>query len=315
MIRHFSAEVIGRLSEEDLGGRKAGRVRSHLARCARCTAVSSQLASVTALLASTTAPPMPEYLTARIEVSLASEAARRTAAARQSEAFRRDLPERSGAPRRRKSPSGSRPGLRVAAAAAAVAVVAGASVAVLNSHGGNGAGSASNAAPASHPAIGQGRLAMKIGPQLSYRAGSRTDLFRPVSSHVGYTRANLISQVSGALRQARSPAASAGPGVLPSKGGGASPGALGRENTAQVPQLPVLNSFAGILTSALEGCVGRVAGHLPVLMVDIDRFGGKPATVIVLRAADALAEQVWVVGPGCSAAATDVIIHRVISGG
>ncbi|HEY2550511.1 MAG TPA: hypothetical protein VGI64_08030 [Streptosporangiaceae bacterium] len=314
MIRHFSAEVIGRLSEDDLGSRRAGRVRSHLARCARCSAVSRQLAGVTALLASTTAPPMPESLTARIESSLAVEVARRTAAAPQAEAFRRDLPERGSAARRGKPPRRSPAGLRVAAAAAAVAVVAGVSVAVLNSHGGSG-GSAANSAPALAHGAAQGRLAMKVGPQLSFRANGRTDLFRPVSSHVGYTRANLVSQVSSALRHASSPAASAGPGVLPGQGGGASPGALGRQNTAQAPQLPVLNSFAGILTSALEGCVGRVAGHSAVLMVDVDSFGGKPATVIVLGAAGALGEQVWVVGPGCSAAATDVILHRVIAGG
>lgn len=320
MIRHFSAEVIGRLSENDLGSRKASRVRSHLTRCARCTSVSRQLDSVSSILASTTAPPMPESLTARIQSSLATEAARRTAAAPQSEAGRRDLPERQS-PRRRRRPFWTSPaGLRVTAATAAVAVVAGISVAVLNSNGGNGDSSgSSSSAPNRIAAGGQsapaaaGRIAMNVGPELSYRAGGAADRFQPVSSHVGYTRADLISQVGRTLHMATRQAASGGPGIAASPG--AIPGGAGHDSATEGPRVPVLNSFAGILTSALEGCVGRVAGQRTVLMVDIDRFLGRPATVIVLGASGALGEQVWVVGPTCSATASDVILRRVIGGG
>ena len=320
MIRHFRAEVIGRLSEDDLGSRKASRVRSHLTRCARCTSVSRQLDGVSSILASTTAPPMPESLTARIESSLATEAARRTAAAPQSEAGRRDLPERQPA-RRRRRPFWTTPAaLRVTAATAAVAVVAGISVAVLNSNG-NGGGSASSNAASHRIAPGgqsasaaSGRIAMNVGPELSYRAGGAADRFQPVSSHIGYTRADLISQVGRTLHQATRRESSGGPGIAASPSA-ALPGGVGHDSATQGPPVPALNSFAGILTSALEGCVGRVAGQRTVLMVDVDRFLGRPATVIVLGASGALGEQVWVVGPTCSATASDVILRRVIGGG
>jgi hypothetical protein len=315
MMRHFSAEVIGRLSEDDLDSRRAGRVRSHLARCARCSTVSRQLDSVTSLLASTTAPPMPESLNSRIQSSLATEAARRTATAPQSEAGRRDLPERRPGPRRKRPLWTSPAFVRATAATAVVAIAAGVGVAIASSH--HGGGSAASSGPAVFPGHGAaaaaGPIAMNVGPQMSYRTGDGADRFRPVSSHVGYTSANLVSQVSRTLQQATGRESSGGPGVASSPSV-AVPGAGAHPSTRQGAPVPALNSFGGILTSALEGCVGRVAGQRPVLLVDIDQFLGKPATVIVIGASGALGEQVWVVGPTCSATASDVILHRVIGG-
>jgi hypothetical protein len=50
-----------------------------------------------------------------------------------------------------------------------------------------------------------------------------------------------------------------------------------------------------------------------VLLVDVAKFDHQPATIIVTRGAGSAVDQVWVVGSRCSATATDVLAHRVLS--
>src|SRR5712692_9319863 len=52
---------------------------AHLAECPRCAGLDAQLTEVTGLLTRSTAPPMPDALTARIEAAIAAEAAARAA--------------------------------------------------------------------------------------------------------------------------------------------------------------------------------------------------------------------------------------------
>jgi len=66
---HADAETMAAFREGLLSRRKAGQVSAHLAGCPRCAALDTQLAEVTALLTRSTAPPMPDALTARIEAA------------------------------------------------------------------------------------------------------------------------------------------------------------------------------------------------------------------------------------------------------
>jgi hypothetical protein len=80
-MHHVKAETLARYSENDLSGRKAARIGSHLARCAQCVRLRDDLARVPALLARSEVPPLPEHLAARIHTALMTESARRASAA------------------------------------------------------------------------------------------------------------------------------------------------------------------------------------------------------------------------------------------
>jgi anti-sigma factor RsiW len=179
---HADAETLAAFREELLSRRKAGRVSAHLAVCPRCAALDAHLAEVTAMLASSTAPPMPDALTARIEAALATEAATRSAAAAAPDgavpvgavpagaAAGGHGPAAPGAGEGGRGAQGaaggrrpSRPGpgrswlaLRVAAVTAAVAVVAGGGYGVAQllstrSPAATGSSSAGPGAPAARP--------------------------------------------------------------------------------------------------------------------------------------------------------------------
>ncbi len=63
----------------------------------------------------------------------------------------------------------------------------------------------------------------------------------------------------------------------------------------------------------LDGCVERVSGGKPPLLVDSATYDGRPATIIALPGVDTHQADVWVVGPRCSATDTDIIAHRQIT--
>ena len=72
-------------------------------------------------------------------------------------------------------------------------------------------------------------------------------------------------------------------------------------------------TFPGGTLAALPGCVTRIAAGRQVLLVDVDRYQGKPATIIVV-AGGAGGSRVWVVGPGCSRSDSDVITQASLAG-
>ncbi len=64
-----------------LPARKAAGIAAHLRECPSCAEADAQLAAVTAILASTPAPPMPASLAERLDAALAVEIARSAGAA------------------------------------------------------------------------------------------------------------------------------------------------------------------------------------------------------------------------------------------
>jgi hypothetical protein len=302
MTRHVSTENLARFRGGDLSTARSRRVAAHLRSCARCRETSDALAQVPSLLASVEVPPMPAHLAARIETALAAESAHRTASAPAGSPGRSERPERAAEPararrRHRRPVILSAPALRVLAVAGAAAVLVGGGVALLDHSAGpsalsSGAGSASSGSSA-HRSTGSQMFNGIAGNgsfgKLQYHNGGRAAFVTPLSTGTNYSRARLARQVNGVLAGSFSGNISANPNVAPAHPGLARP-------------------------HHLSGCVGRIADGHKVLLVDVAKFGGKPATIIVTARHGSAAAQVWVVGSGCSASVSDIRAHQPLPG-
>lgn len=315
MTRHVGVTALARYREGDLGSRKSARIRAHLAACPRCAALDEDLAGVPALLARAPAPAMPDQVTTRIQAVLRAEAARAPA----------DAPARLGTSRQSAEPVQPRRsrhaaakaargqrwrlpelrpqlGRRALGAAAAAAAIAGGIYGVVQlAPAGQSALSSGGTGSAASGQSGPIRLS---GPTVQYGPGLSAS-FTPVSTHTNFQQRQLASQVKSALlRSGANLPASAGPNAArrpspqPRHAGGGE------------------QSFAGIAVKALQGCVMRVSAGRKVLLVDVDRYQSKPATVIVLAGpgGGTGGAQIFVVGPGCSGSDSDLIARASLPG-
>jgi hypothetical protein len=331
MRDHPDDETIAAFREDLLPAHRTARIAAHLAECPRCAEVDAQLAAVTAALARTPTPPMPASLTARLDAALAAEiAARSTAGAspahadpagdaapaasagpadRTAAADRTATPAyrgpgtgpehtgpghtgpehtgpghtgpgRGGPGRRRGRPrAGSRLSLRIASVAAAVVVLAGGGYAIARvvSAGGQETSASSSGAAASG-----GAESRPSGSALAPEAAPRVPAGLPlVASGTTYRADQLPAQVAAVLK--RHPAAHGHVSA-------ATPAAAG---AAAFPHL--------------DECVSYVAGGQRPRLVDIARYGTRPAAVIVVPVPGTATVRVSVVGPGCSGQGGDII--------
>jgi hypothetical protein len=298
---HVNAETLAAFREGLLSRRKAARVSAHLAACSRCAGLDAQLTEVSALLTRSTAPPMPDALTARIEAAIAAEAAARAATpadgtvaapatgtgARARDGAARPSGQRAG--RGALPPAGPRRSilaLRVAAVTAAVAVVAGGGYGVAKLLSGSpGSGTASSGAAAPNisakgaPQMSAGRRAPATGSGAA--AAGTASTARVVSSGTDYQPGRLKAQVSAVLtRQGTGAAEGAGPGPSPG-------------NLRASPRQPA--------------CIPRVTGGKRPLLADLAKYQGRPATVIVVPAGRPGTLRVLVVAGGCTAAKSHIL--------
>jgi hypothetical protein len=303
--RHASAEELADYAAGVLRPRKAAKIGAHLAGCAHCTQVSAELETVSATLASVSFAPMPESVSVRIETAIATEASLRVTSAPATEAGRRDLPARAGGAGRSgwKLPRFNSPlAMRLAAAAgAAVVVVGGAYELASHGLGSSSAPSASAARPAANQSL-------SYGAQIDVGAAGHKHTERTVSSNANFDPANMQTQVDTAMMQAKKD-------HVPTAIGG---GAVAASRTSAPPSAaePAFGLFNQPNQKAqadrLAGCVNRIsAGVLPAL-VDLAKFEGKKATIIIMAARSSSPAQVWVVGASCSASASDVLYHRAL---
>jgi hypothetical protein len=281
-----------------------------------------ELAGVTALLASAPAPAMPDQVTTRIQAALTAEAARMAEAAQVTGAGSaghqpgRPRPRQpAGAARARQSRhaagrDGARrlrlPELRSplalrALGTAAVAVVIAGSIygfAQLASSGQSGSTASGSSGAAG---LGEGAAAGPNSPVLHYRSGGRLASFTPFLTGTNFQRRQLTSQVSSELQNSRR--------SLPTSG---------KMNVNTRPKAPPAPagaslqhgpSFGGIAVKDLQGCVTRIAAGGTVRLVDVARYQGKRATIIVVADGTSGAGGPWVfvVGPGCSGSRSDLI--------
>lgn len=316
MTRHIGAEDLARYREGDLGNRKSARVRAHLAGCPRCTALQADLAEVTVLLASAPAPAMPDQVTARIQAAIMAEAASTAAAGNMARTgtpgqaaepaepgqrrHSRHAADRAGGARRWRRPElRSQLAVRALGVATAAAAIGGGVYAVsqLGGAGQTGAGSSSAGSIAAPAPRTPSRLS---GPALHYGPAGHAASITPVSTGTDFSRQRLGSQAAGALRRSTfNLPATAGPDTSSGHGTQHAPGTGGH-----APR-----SFAGLPVSALQGCLTRISAGRTVLLVDVDSYQGKPATVIVVAggAGGTSGSRVFVVGPGCSASNSDLV--------
>ena len=311
MTRHVSTEHLARFRAGDLSPARSRRVAAHLRNCDRCRETSDALARVPSLLAAVEVPPMPAHLAARIETALAAESAHRAAGA-PSPAGAPSAPKRparhsgAGARRRHRRPVIlSAPALRVLAGVGAAVVLVGGGVELLSHATGASSSAGSSSGSGNAPAVRHQAGSQVSGPRstsggtfnganggIQYQHDGRTTVITPVQSGTSYRSARLTQQVSSVIAAHRGQFRSAVPAATPNSG-------------TATPLAP---------PRTLSGCVSRIAAGRTVLLVDVARFDHKPATIIVTARQGAVAAQVWVVGPGCSASARDVVAHRALPG-
>jgi hypothetical protein len=306
MRGHVDAESLALCAEGLLSRRRSDRIRSHVASCSQCAATQARLTEVPALLAHVPPPSLPPGIAARLDAALSAEAARRAA---------HDpgiVPEPATPPQHPDSVPGPRPArpqtgrpqtggprgprlrfpvpARVLAAAAGALVVAGGvgyAVSQSSSPSTSSSGSSSSgsvAAPASRAAASPGfrSPASDLTPG---GPGTGTGL---TVRHSGtqYQQGTLAAQ---AIRVEHTHSA-----------GVNQPGKASGGLSRQAPG------------SALTECVDKVAGRDrvragDVKLIDEARYGGRRATVIVVRAASARTGTIYVAGPRCSASDSDIL--------
>jgi hypothetical protein len=289
--KHPSANQLASLAVGELRPRKAAKIEAHVAQCEQCTRICQQLGAIRAVLASTSYPPMPDNLSARIGSAISREAQQRQAAMNETETCRRDLPARR--PRAGVGGGWRLLGLpiaatRLAAAAGAVVVAAAGSYLVADNVGTSVTLSSSPLAGAAAPA-----QQMSLGPDVTYGQPGLLHTIRAVESHVNFVAAHLRAEAISAVHVAEDldalPALQSASTAASLTGGVADP-------SSDTPS-----------ARRLAGCVGLLAPGQTVLLIDIARFQGKPASVIVTAATVVSEAEARVVGPSCSATTKDVL--------
>jgi Putative zinc-finger len=225
---------------------------------------------------------------------------------------RPDLPERRrGRWRRFRMPDWSSPLLlRGLAAAAAVVVIAGAGILLANARSasqssGAGGMSSGQRVPAARPSVagGTGRhvssSANASGPiMVSYRMKGRIATAAAMVSQVNFTEGSL----PGMVRKQVASVTGIGAGA-----GFATP-------TYQASPAPKFR-IGGVSIPTLEGCLSAMANGRQVLLADVARFLGRPATIIVMKSpTTANVLDVAIVGLGCSSSSLDVIRMLTVPG-
>ena len=322
MTRHVSAETMAGFRQGGLSPRKNSRITAHLAGCERCRTLDEDLAGVRTLLAGAQPPPIPEHLAARIQTALATEAASRVVRPAGSEngigvpgpgrparepGRMPHMPHMPGMPR-----LSSRVALGSLAAAAAVLVVIG-GMYMFGSRGtGSGPSGTVAGAPAHRPGSQSGGSEIGVpgpggqpvsGPALQYRHSGHEDRITPVTTDMDFTPGRLRTEVAKAVASYGAKTTGTPPHTSPLSGV-ISPAAAAANPPARFGNIPL---------SVLQGCVNRIdAGEL-VLLVDVARYRGMPATVIVTEMTVIGPEQIWVVGAGCSGSHTDMMTHATMA--
>ena len=319
MRGHADAATLAAFREELLSARKAAQVSAHLAACPRCTALEAQLAEVTTMLNRATAPPMPEALTARIQAALATEAAARAADAPKLAATvaapgaaTPGTPGHNGSQGtngqdRTKRAARSRTGwrghdrawlaLRVAVVTAAVAVIAGGGYGVAQLLTGSstavnstaaGTGAAPNIkvkgpvkGPVPHVSAGGFNPVPGSSPGTGRSARSSTGTFAPlvISSGTNYRPASLGAQASTVLKQLTRNA---------------------------VPTLAPTQNPASLFPD-LQSCLIHIANGQHPLLVDLAKYQGHPALIVVLPSTNGGQPLAQAIAPGCTSTTANVL--------
>jgi hypothetical protein len=261
------------------------------------TEAEARLSEVAAYLASVPVPVLPDAVETRINAALAAEAAGSHALG---PAPTRARVRRHGG-KRNSGGRSRRDFLRRPVVAAGALVVClllaglgftlalGSTPQTESSSAASGTAGSSFAAGSSSAESRAGGIAPaasapESGPQY---AGPASSSFLVTASGTRYQRATLSEQVRARLT---------------ANGAAGSPG-------ASIPAASASSASAGAgPTAALRGCVLRLTGDVLPRLVDRATYQGEPAYVIASSA------RVWVVGLGCTATKTELIVSVALAG-
>ena len=297
MNRHATAEELASLDLGALRPRKAAKVAAHLSGCVQCTQVNSQLAAVPPTLASVQYPAMPAHLSVRIEAALATESVQRLSSAPPTEAGlarpAAPVPPRAAGPERLAAAwNVGLAATRLVATAGAIAVIGGGGYELASHVGGSGAQSASSSGAAALPRSQANNLS--VGPPVSYGHAGSTKTVPTVHADTNFVPSKLGVQAAAAVQAARLR------------------DATGTQKASHAPAARPTGTAAnssGVASSSLTGCINALAPGQSVVLVELAKFEGKPATIIVTAATSSRSAEVWVVSDSCSASHSDVLDH------
>lgn len=305
MTRHASAEELALLDEGELRRRKAVKVAAHVAGCTQCTQVRAELTEVRMVLSTAPYPPLPATVTVQIESALLVEVNHRIAEAPATEAARGVLPTRS---RRQRAgavergwhlPGLSVPATRLVAAASAVVLVGGGGYLVASNltSGLPTSSSASGAAPSTNQS-------MTAGPNVTYGSQGSQHTVHSVSSKMDFEPQQLRTQVLAAYHEAQVKGEAGNVSV----GGTSAPSAGSVSAGAASPlQTNAAAATGGGGGTRLAGCMKAVADGRMVVLLDLARYEGKPAVIVVLGSTATSQAEVIVTANGCSTTSPDVL--------
>jgi hypothetical protein len=131
---------------------------------------------------------------------------------------------------------------------------------------------------------------------MNYRLNGRVATARALTSRHDYTRHNMARLVHNDVASTTVLGKNATPGPYPRA---ASPGAV----------------LGGIKVLKLMGCLTRLAAGRSILVADVARYLGQPATIVVMRAVSAQQLNVAVVRVTCSLASPEIIAQVTIPAG
>ena len=289
---HPNTDQLASLAAGALRPRRSASIQAHIDQCEPCTRGSQQLNAIPAILAAATYQPMPDNLSARIESAINHQARQRNAAMPATETGRRVLPARR--PRARTGGSWSLPRLPAAATRLA-AIVSAAAMAVAASYlVAENVGTSVTRSPSSPP-VGAAAPAQQMtpGPAVTYGQPGSRHTIRAVESHTNFVATHLRREAISAVHAAEA-----------------------RQAVAAQPSASTVTSLTGSAAdpapgkpsaSRLAGCIGLIAPGRTVLLIDIARYQGKPAAVIVTAATNVKQAEAWVVGSSCSATTKDLL--------
>lgn len=260
-MTHLDPDVVAEFRAGLITGRRGTRVAAHLAGCERCSALSAQLAEVSALLAAVPAPTVPDGVARRLESVLAAEAAQKNDS------------ERAGGDGSRERARHRRPARHRGFRLVAVRVLAPAAAIIALAAGGYGL-SRLSAGPASSTASGTEAAPAAANASAGAAKGTAgraefpeipaSSSFLVVNSRADYLHATLGEQLARQVAQERRTPAAAG----------------------QPPSVRLL------------ACVRQVTGGVSPVLVENARYQGQPATIIVALSGGRYTA--WVMTPDCS---------------
>ncbi len=311
MTRHPATETLAEYAEGVLKRRTAVKISSHLGGgCTRCNGKIVQLRQVTSVLTRTSAKfgPMPDQLSGRIEMAIASESEARVSSVPLSgEASRRDLPSRDQQQARRgwRIPVFNSPLAASLAAVGAAVVIAGGGYEIASNLGPSGSSTSSATAPSAPSALhanagfsgaagvasgaaGVASPAVRFGPAVTFRHAGHQDSIHSVQTNTNFTAASLIAQARTVLANVRE-------------------SNLKASNEAMTSPYAAPTASSPIGADQLRVCVRKVAAGHNVLLVDVARYEGKPAIIIIVGTPPDGPGVIYAAGQACSAANADIL--------